>query len=131
MESGMMETVVREQELLEENPPAGESDLPPEYCRYRDEGCELAASCLSCPFPQCVYDEPGGRQHWLKKLRNREISRLFCAEGKGAKELASMFGLSQRTIQRALKNSVPTFASHSDRVEREKILNEGELLEDE
>ena len=29
-----------------------EIDLPPEFCRYRDEGCELAESCLDCPFPQ-------------------------------------------------------------------------------
>ena len=106
-------------------------DLPPEYLHYQDEGCEIGESCLNCRLPICIYDEPRGRQHWLKKLRNREISRLFCAEGKGAKELASMFGLSQRTIQRALRNSESTFSSHSDRVEREKILNEGELLEDE
>jgi hypothetical protein len=44
-----------------------ELDLPPEYCHYRDDGCEFAdnllhckASCLSCPFPNCVYDEPRG-----------------------------------------------------------------------
>ena len=127
----MIETVVREQELLEENSSAVGSDLPPEYCHYRDEGCELAGSCLNCPFPQCVYDEPGGRQHWLKRLRNREITRMFCAEGKGAKELASMFGLSQRTIQRALRNPLPTFSSHSGRMEREEMLKEGEILEDE
>ena len=82
-----------------------ELDLPPEYCRYRDEGCELANSCLDCPFPQCIYDQPGGRQRWLKKQRDREIVRLFITEGKGVKELALMFGISQRTVQRALKGS--------------------------
>ena len=88
-----------------------ESDLPPEYCRYRDEGCELANSCLSCPFPQCIYDEPRGRQHWLKKLRDREVARLFSSEGKGVKELALIFCLSRRTIQRALKSSLSTSRS--------------------
>ncbi len=39
-----------------------EPDLKPEYCHYRDEGCEYAKACLECPFPQCLYDEPGGRQ---------------------------------------------------------------------
>ncbi len=82
-----------------------ELDLPPEYCRYRDEGCELANSCLDCPFPQCIYDQPGGRQRWLKKQRDREIVRLFITEGKRVKELALMFGISQRTVQRALKGS--------------------------
>ncbi len=92
-------------EFEKEDASEREPDLPPEYCHYKDEGCELADSCLSCPLPQCIYDEPGGRQHWLKKMRDREICRLFTREGKGVKELALTFGLSQRTIQRALKTS--------------------------
>ncbi len=92
--------------LPEENGPEIESDLPPEYCHYQDEGCELSDSCLHCPFPQCIDEEPGGRQHWLKKLRNREIAKLFSSGGKEAKELALMFGVSKRTIQRALKSSL-------------------------
>ena len=80
-----------------------ELDLPPEFCRYRDEGCELAESCLHCPFVKCIYDEPGGKQRWLKRLRAREMARLFTTEGKGIKELAVIFGVSQRTVQRVLK----------------------------
>jgi DNA-binding transcriptional ArsR family regulator len=78
-------------------------DLPPEYCRYRDEGCDLSGSCLNCPFPNCVYEESGGRQRWVKKLRAREMARLFTTKGKSVKELALIFGVSQRTVQRALK----------------------------
>ena len=95
---------------LPKDSPEIEPDFPPEYCHYKDEGCELADSCLSCPFLQCIYEESGGRQHWLKKLRDREIARLFCNEGKGMKELALMFGLSQRTIQRALRSSLSTLS---------------------
>jgi hypothetical protein len=76
-------------------------DLPPEFCHYRDEGCEYADSCLACPFQQCLYDEPRGRQRWLKDLRNREIKKLFNGGWK-ISELAPLFGVSQRTIQRAL-----------------------------
>jgi len=83
-----------------------ELDLPPEYCHYRDEGCEFADSCLNCPLSKCIYDEPGGRQRWLKRQRDRQIVRLFTIEGKGVKELALMFGLSQRTVQRTLKSSL-------------------------
>jgi hypothetical protein len=79
------------------------NDLPPEYCRYRDEGCEFASSCLACPFPHCIYDEPRGRQRWLKGLRNREINRLY-KSGWKVKDLEELFGVSQRTIQRALKD---------------------------
>jgi len=80
-------------------------DLPPEYCRYRDEGCEFTDSCLNCPFEKCIYDEPRGRQRYIKRLRAKEIARLFTTGGKGIKELALMFGLSQRTVQRALKRA--------------------------
>jgi hypothetical protein len=88
----------------EEREPAGQNDpdLKPEYCHYKDEGCEYAQSCLECPYPQCLYDEPRGRQQWLKELRNKEINRLFSAGWK-VKEMALLFGVSQRTIQRALK----------------------------
>ena len=77
-------------------------DLPPEYCRYRDEGCDLAGSCLDCPFPGCIYDEPRGRQRWLKRLRDKDMTNLFTREGRGVKDLALLFGVSQRTVQRAL-----------------------------
>jgi hypothetical protein len=82
-----------------------EPDSLPEYFQYQDDGCDLADSCLKCSFPQCIYEQPGGKQRWLKKLRDGEIARLFTGEGKGVKELASMFGVSQRTVQRALRNS--------------------------
>ncbi len=83
-----------------------ELDLTPEYCRYRDEGCELAGSCLKCPLPQCIYDQPRGRQCWLKKARDREMTRRFVTSGEGVKELALEFGVSQRTVQRALKKTL-------------------------
>ncbi len=78
-------------------------DLPPEFCHYRDEGCELAESCLSCPFGKCVYEEPGGKRRWLKRFRARELVRLHTVKGKGVNELARMFGVSARTVRRALK----------------------------
>jgi len=84
-----------------------ESDSLPEYCKYKDEGCDLAGSCLNCPFPKCIYEQPRGRQRWRKKLRDQEIARLFTGGERGVKELALMFGVSQRTVQRALKNSLP------------------------
>ena len=108
--------ISRDESEPEKEPTAkNESDLLPEYCHYRDEGCEFADSCLNCPFPQCLYDEPRGKQRWLKRLRNREISRLFGGGGWGVKELASLFGLSQRTIQRALKSTLSISSSKQGR----------------
>lgn len=91
-----------------------EMDLPPEYCRYQDEGCEFSQTCLNCSLPVCVYDEPRGRQRWLKSQRDREMIRLFEKEGKRAPELAVMFSVSRRTVQRALKNSLPALPSYQD-----------------
>ncbi len=88
-------------DFLQDNP-TQETDLPPEFCHYQDEGCELSASCLNCPYERCVYDEPGGRQHRIKDIRDREISRLYHT-GKPVPELAAMFGVSERTVHRALK----------------------------
>lgn len=82
---------------------SAELDLPPEHCHYRDEGCEFASSCLNCPLPQCTFDEPRGRQRQAKWFRDRELARRFLSEGKEMKELALEFGISQRTVQRALK----------------------------
>ena len=78
-------------------------DLPPEYCQYHDEGCEFAQSCLNCHLPVCVYDEPGGKQRLLKKRRAAEMARLFTREGKSIGELAQIFAVSNRTVQRTLK----------------------------
>jgi len=58
-------------------------DLLPEFCRYQDDGCEFADSCLNCPFPECIYAQPGGRQQWLKKLRDKEVLQLQTSQGKG------------------------------------------------
>jgi hypothetical protein len=80
-------------------------DLPPEFCHYRDEGCDLAESCLDCPFDECVFDEPGGIQRKMKKERNTEMARMYRDEGKDVRELAEKFGVSRRTVQRALKSA--------------------------
>ena len=81
-------------------------DLRPEYCHYRDGGCEFAPYCLNCPFPRCIIEEiPRGRQRHKKELRNKDILTLFYAQGESIKQIAQRFGVSQRTIQRALKRA--------------------------
>ncbi|MDD4859835.1 MAG: helix-turn-helix domain containing protein [Dehalococcoidales bacterium] len=104
-------------EVGAENSLEAETDLPPEFCHYRDEGCALASSCLDCPFPNCIHDVPGGPQHWVKGKRDAEITRQF-NKGKTAKELAQLFGVSVRTVQRALKRAA---ASQRDKPHGEWI----------
>jgi hypothetical protein len=100
------EISVDTEELETEETEQNERDLRPEYCHYKDEGCEYAKSCLDCPFSQCLYDEPRGRQRWLKELRDKEINRLF-QQGQNVRELATIFDVSVRTVQRAVNNASP------------------------
>ncbi len=79
-----------------------EPDLPPEFCHYRDEGCELAQSCLHCPYPGCVEDRYDGRRDQLRALRDREIVRRFSTGKKTIEEIARTFRVSTRTVRRAL-----------------------------
>jgi hypothetical protein len=85
-------------------PCPSETDLPPEFCSYRDEGCELAPSCLNCPLPRCVEDLPNGRVAFAKLLRNHEICRLHVVEKKSVKELMAQFKLSRRSIMAAISS---------------------------
>jgi hypothetical protein len=78
-------------------------DLPPEYCHYCDSGCEFSETCLNCPLPVCVHDEPGGRRRYVKHNRAQGIFELH-QQGKSIREIAVMFGVSTRTVQRALKS---------------------------
>jgi len=97
---------------------AGMRDLFPDEAKYRDEGCELFPSCLSCPFPTCRYDEPRGRQRWEKEARNREIIRAYQEEGESIKELARSFGISKRTVYRIIASTT----CHSKGAKRPKNL---------
>ncbi len=67
-----------------------------------DKGCDLASSCLECPFDRCLDDEPRARQTLLRQRRERTIAELS-QEGKGTREIAVLLGVSRRTVQRALR----------------------------
>ncbi|MCH8007547.1 MAG: hypothetical protein IIC91_01655 [Chloroflexi bacterium] len=43
----------------------------PEYAPYKDVGCDLAPSCLACPFVVCRYDLPSGIRELLVTLEER------------------------------------------------------------
>jgi len=77
-------------------------DLLPEEFPYEDGGCELFPSCLNCPFPDCIREEPWGREKFLKRRRAERMMELK-KEGKSIGEIARIFELSTRTVQRWLK----------------------------
>jgi hypothetical protein len=77
------------------------SDALPEHTRYVDTGCDVHHSCLSCPLVRCRYDEPGGARRLFSEGRDRSIVALRRA-GVDFEEIASRFGVSRRTVFRAL-----------------------------
>ena len=80
-----------------------ELDLLPEHLHYKDEGCQMSPSCLACPLASCVYDTPHGKQVLLKRRRNDEMARLYREEHLSDMEMARLFKVRTRTVQRVLK----------------------------
>jgi hypothetical protein len=76
--------------------------LLPDDINWRDEGCEFAPSCLKCPLPRCVEEEQRGQQRLRMSDRKKRMEELKQA-GKSVKEIAGIFGVSTRTVQRSLQ----------------------------
>ena len=92
----------------------GELDLLPDQVEWRDEGCEFFSSCLNCPLPKCVEDEPRGQQRLRMEARKRRMAELR-RRGQSVKEIAGLFGVSKRTVQRALENKKLKVKNQKDR----------------
>ncbi len=76
---------------------------PTELTEYKDEGCEAFASCLSCPLPRCLEEQPAARKKWLKQARDRQVIDHWKKSANTA-ETARATGLSQRTVQRIVQS---------------------------
>lgn len=81
-------------------------NLLPEEVEWRDEGCEVYSACLECPLPRCLEEVPRGRQRLKVRLRAARMAELR-REGKSVAAIAGLFGVSIRTVQRALKEARP------------------------
>jgi len=79
------------------------SDALPEHQEYRDEGCDLFASCLECPLQRCRYDVPGGVRALLNRERDHQIRVMRDTSGLCVDEIAARFRVSRRTVFRALQ----------------------------
>ena len=76
-------------------------DRVPELTHYQDEGCRFWHACLSCPFPCCVFELPGGPNRAMNAFRDGEMRRLYAA-GTSAVEIADRFGVTRRSVYRIL-----------------------------
>jgi hypothetical protein len=76
-------------------------DLLPEHMNYRDDGCEVSPTCLSCPLPACRYEVRGGLAAMRRRPRDAELLALHQA-GAEIDRLCRRFGVSRRTVFRII-----------------------------
>jgi len=79
-----------------------EPDLLPQDIQWRDQGCGLFPSCLNCPRARCIEEEPRGKQKLRSQARARHMAALR-EQGKTVVQIAGLYGVSVRTVQRALE----------------------------
>lgn len=77
------------------------SDAFPEWADYRDDGCELAPSCLACPLPVCKEDVGGARMlhNYMRAIR----IYAFRDAGGTINDIAWAERVSRRTVFRVLE----------------------------
>ena len=75
----------------------------PEQMHYADTGCEVALTCLTCPLPQCKFDDPAWYHAYRRHGRDLEVLDAFQADGLNVRQVAERFNVSSRTVHRALR----------------------------
>ena len=78
-------------------------DRLPELMNFRDSGCDLHPACLTCPLPQCRYDDPGWLQREEREQRDQAMLQARILEALPITDLADRFGVSTRTVHRILR----------------------------
>lgn len=78
-------------------------DTVPEYYHYEDTGCEVSPSCLSCPLPQCKYDDPVWFQQHRRMARDLKVWSTMQSEGLNVEEAADRFSVTVRTVFRIMR----------------------------
>lgn len=90
---------------LRERFPVVDVDLLPEGSPsrvYQDGGCELAPSCLACPFEVCRYDRPYAPPPDVRAIERKVVARGMAAEGMNPKEIAAALEIHVRSVYRYL-----------------------------
>ena len=77
-------------------------DVLPEHFPYRDDGCDVSASCLACPLPTCKYDDPGRFHQEQRAHRDQQLLQARLRDGVTILDLSRRFRISQRTVHRIL-----------------------------
>ncbi len=75
----------------------------PEQQSYADTGCEVSGACLSCPLPQCKFDDPAWYREFRRQTRDLEYFLAQKLEGLSVFEIARRCRVSPRTVHRGIR----------------------------
>lgn len=75
-------------------------DLRPEFMEWPTTGCYYASNCLNCPRKICVHDE---ERNNYSEIKDAYEKLMLTNPHNAIKQLATHFGVHQRTIYRAIK----------------------------
>ena len=69
---------------------------------YKDTGCDLAPSCLNCPFKQCRFDMDSKTEQIVKRtvviVEMREV-------GLSVRAISAQIGISERMVYQSLQGA--------------------------
>ena len=90
-------------------------ELSSDDSNYFDTGCKYSPTCLNCPLPICIYDDPNFFKNFIKESRDKSIFQDY-EKGMSVKELSIKYEVSIRTIQRSIKldSSTETTLNNKD-----------------
>ena len=89
--------------------PSGSIEPEGRFDSYEDTGCHLHPSCLKCPRPICIYDEPKSRRNETNRAVstgafNRMKVKAMLMDGiTNANVIAETLGMSRRTVYNHLR----------------------------
>ena len=89
--------------LKDKTVPQDSTDAIPEFCHYEDTGCEVSDACLSCPLPQCKFDDPVWYQRNRRLARDFQIMYTIQQERLSMEEAAERYSVTVRTVFRILQ----------------------------
>ena len=78
-------------------------DTVPEFYHYEDTGCEVSECCLTCPLPQCKFDDPIWFQRHRRLAKDFRMWNTMRSEGLTAEEAADRFSVTVRTVFRIIR----------------------------
>ena len=76
-------------------------DSLPEHMTYKDNGCEVSPTCLTCPLPRCRYEVKGGLREILNVPRDAHLVQMH-QSGIPVDAIAAGANVSKRTVYRVI-----------------------------